>query len=461
MKKILFVFAAIIAFLNSYSQSVKITGGSSDGELVKNQKIFILANRCLTGTVFDHWKGNVTLADSFSILTSFTMPVKNVILTALFKPANVWSPVIDSINGSLVYYYFPQGPIKGLITFYHGSGGRASNWFTDEFEQPFLQYAVEEGYAVFSTESKDRISGRWDLAGSNSVDVINMGVMFSTLKKRGLIKKDTKIFGVGMSDGSSFCSMIAQLDSFAASALYCASGQVKSIQKTTSPTQWCMSNEDTTMSANMMSQAQGNYQILVDRGIAAQFLIHYANPVFPAIFAQQKNFDWHDSWNIYNSLKSAGMLNSRDFISIDPLKIKPWEKFVPDEYSSKDNFIQGQLVAAAAEHRFHNYFEHKTIQFFDNHAGGVSAVLKQRVNNELPLQVSVFPNPATDKFTIESTSIIRSITVFNTGGKTIQQVFPNSMYYQFSCSDLSKGIYFAEIMDENGNISKQKVLVLH
>lgn len=461
MKKISLVLIAISAFLNSYSQSIKIIGGSSDGALVKGEKIFILANRCPKGTVFDHWTSNVTLQDSFSILTSFTMPVQKVILTAHFKPAAIWSPVIDSINGSLVYYYFPQGTIKGLITFYHGSGGHASNWFTDEFEQPFLQYAVEEGYAVFATESKDRVNARWDLSGTNSVDVANMGVMFSTLKKRGLIKNNTHIFGIGMSDGSTFCSMIAQIDSFAASALYCAAGQVKSIQKTTSPTQWCMSADDTTMSANMLSQAQSNYQVLCDRGIAAQLLIHYANPVFPTIFAQQQSFDWQDSWNVYASLKAAGMLNSRDFIIIDPLKVKPWQKFVPDEYSSKDNFIEGQLTAAAAEHRFHNYFEHKTIAFFDKHAGSLGAVLKQPLNNDLPSAISVFPNPSTDHFTIQSASDMKQVTLFDASGKNIKQFSPNATTCLVTCGDLPKGIYFLEIRGENGIISTQKILINH
>lgn len=463
MKRIILFLTAMMLLVRLYSQSIKITGGSYDGELINGGRVYVLANICPTGTVFDHWTGNVALKDSFSILTSFTMTgKKKVVLTALFKPATVWSPVITTINGTQVYYYFPPGIIKGLITFYHGSGGSASNWFTDEFEKPFLQYAVEEGYAVFSADCKDRTGKKWDLSGVNSVDLVSMGIMFSTLKSLKLIKNNTPIFGIGMSDGSMFCSMIAQIDNFAACALYCAAGQTKSIQQTTSPTQWCMSVDDTTMSPNMMSQAQSNYQTLAERGIAAQFLIHYANPVFPTIFAQQQSFGWHDSWNVYNSLKSAGMLNSRDFITIDPLKVKPWEKLVPGEYSSKDNFIEGQLTAAAAEHRFHNYFEHKTIQFFDTHGGNKNNLSPSVfVADKLFPGISVFPNPATDHFTIESSSSMNSVAVINTMGKMVKQLSPNSMSCQFSCSDLSKGIYFIEIRDENGNTFTRKIMVNH
>jgi hypothetical protein len=464
MKRIILFLTALIIFSQTYCQSIKISSGYAEGNVAKGQKIYILANRCPTGTVFDHWTStNAALADSFSICTSFTMTGKKVTLTALYKPASVWSPVIDTINGSTVYYYFPPGKIKGLITFYHGSGGSANNWFTDEFEVPFLQYAVEEGYAVFATESKNRVAKQWDLSGPNSVDILNMSVMFSTLRSRGLTKKGTKIFGVGMSDGSNFCSLISDIDSFSASALYCAAGQAKNIQKTTAPTEWCISNDDTTLSANMMTQAQNNYQTLSNRGIDAQFLIHYANPVFPTIFAQQQSFDSLDSWNVYNGLKSGGMLNDSDFIVVDPLKVKPWERYVPAAYSSKDNFIQGELVAAAAEHRFHNYFEYETLQFFDNHTPIKKTTVLQQptATSSSAFKISVYPNPADNYFNFQSTSIVNSITVLNAIGKIVKQIAPESMTGEFSCSDLSGGIYFMTLKDENGNVASQKILIHH
>lgn len=460
MKKILIFLCLMFAFYLSHSQSINITSGYADGTFTKGKKVYILANGDPTGYVFDKWTGNVKVADSFSVSTSFTMPSTNVKLTATYKTAPVLTPVITTINGSTVYYYFPSGTIKGLITFYHGSGGSADNWFTDEFEKVFLQYAVNEGYGVFATESKDRANKVWDISGPGSVDVQNMSVMFSTLISNGLITSSTPIFGVGMSDGSVFCSMIAALDNFSANALYCESGDNQYIKTTKSPTEWCISNEDTTIVADMMSEAQSNYQLLKGRGIATQFLTHYATPVFPNIFCQQQSFDSVMSRTVYNELKAGGVLNSNDFITVDPLKMSTWKSLVDKSFSSKINYIQGELTAAAAEHRFHNYFEHKTIKFFDNHLAKIPAVLQAPLpSNDNTL--SVYPDPANSYFNLQSTSVITTISVFNSGGKQVKQFLPNSAIGQFPSADLPNGVYYLQLTDANGKINYRKLLVNH
>jgi hypothetical protein len=366
---------------------------------------------------------------------------------------------MDTINGSVVYYYFPNVQIKGLITFYHGSGGSADNWFTDEFEKPFLQYAVEEGYAVFATESKDRVKEQWDVSGPESVDIQNMKVMFNTLKNRGLIDDNTKIFGVGMSDGGMFCSLIASVDNFAANALYCVPGIKNYINVTSSPTQWCISKDDTTLMPNMMESAQSNFELLQNRGMGAQFLIQPATPVFPLLMWHAWSLDSVDSKIIYNSLKESNLLNDQDFITVDPLNQNKWQDVIPPDYSDYINNIGGELTAAAAEHRFHNYFEYETLQFFDKYAE--NDLQGTSVNDPSLFENKLYPNPAVDYFYLQSKTIITSIKIYSASGFLVKQFSPETTNGQFPCSDLASGIYLVQLNDVNGNTANEKLIVRH
>lgn len=456
--KLLLTSVLLVIFSISYSQSVSVIAGSTDGNCTSGQTIYILANPCPDGSVFNKWTGNVQLADTFSISTSFVMPSKNVNLTATYKPAPDWSPVVDTINGSAVYYYFPDQPIKGLITFYHGSGGCADNWFTDEFEKPFLQYAVEEGYAVFSTESKDRVNKQWDISGPESVDIQNMDVMFSTLKNRGLITDNTKIYGVGMSDGSMFCSLIASVDNFAANALYCAPGIAKYIKTTSSPTQLCISQDDTTMMPDMMESAQSNYETLQDRGIDAEFLLRPATPVFPLLMWHAWGLDSADSKIIYDSLKKNNTLDEHDFITVNPLNPDKWQDNIPSVYSENINNIGGELTAAAAEHRFHNYFEYETLAFFNKYANSFKST---SVNDPSIPENKLYPNPAADYFSIQSKTAISSVKIYSVAGFLLRQFSPGKTTAQFPCSELASGIYLVQLKDVHGNTAYERLIVKH
>lgn len=458
-KKIFLISVFLFILCAAYSQSISVSAGSADGDFTPGQAVYILANPCPAGYVFNKWTGNVQLADTFSISTSFVMPSDNVNLTATYKTAPDWSPVVDTINGSAVYYYFPNEEIKGLITFYHGSGGCADNWFTDEFEEPFVKYAVEEGYAVFATESIDRVNKQWDISGTESMDVQNMNVMFNTLKNRGLITGNTRIYGVGMSDGSMFCSLIASVDSFAANALYCAQGQTKNIQNTNSPTQWCISQDDTTMMPGMMESAQNNFELLQNRGIDAQFLIHPATPVFPLLLWHAWGLDSVDSKIIYNSLKENDALNDHDFITVDPLNQYKWQDKIPSGYSDNINNIGGELTVVAAEHRFHNYFEYETLQFFDKYAKSDSKGTS--VNDPSLFENMLYPNPAADYFYLQSKTIIASVKIYSAAGYLIKQFSPESANTKFSCGDLASGIYLIQLKDVHGNMANEKLIVRH
>jgi hypothetical protein len=68
---------------------------------------------------------------------------------------------------------------------------------------------------------------------------------------------------------------------------------------------------------------------------------------------------------------------------------------------------------------------------------------------------SIYPNPTNGLLTINSTSSISEITVYNNLG---QQLFTSEKTNQVDISTLSEGIYFVKIKDKNGQTETKKVV---
>jgi N-acetylneuraminic acid mutarotase len=78
--------------------------------------------------------------------------------------------------------------------------------------------------------------------------------------------------------------------------------------------------------------------------------------------------------------------------------------------------------------------------------------------SKLTPNISVYPNPTTGKFSIESSEKLSSIAVMNLLGQSVHSV--NSPFAQFSIdlSDQPKGIYFVEMISEKGRCTKKIIL---
>jgi hypothetical protein len=71
--------------------------------------------------------------------------------------------------------------------------------------------------------------------------------------------------------------------------------------------------------------------------------------------------------------------------------------------------------------------------------------------------ITIYPNPATSTFTIESKYQVQSIQIYNLLGEEILNTTPNNNQYTININQFSKGIYFVEIKTENGVVRKKVV----
>ena len=74
--------------------------------------------------------------------------------------------------------------------------------------------------------------------------------------------------------------------------------------------------------------------------------------------------------------------------------------------------------------------------------------------------ILIYPNPVNDMLFIDNNNLIRNITIVNQLGQTIKniKVFNQSEFVQVNFSNIKSGIYFVNILFQNGKIITKKVI---
>ena len=73
-------------------------------------------------------------------------------------------------------------------------------------------------------------------------------------------------------------------------------------------------------------------------------------------------------------------------------------------------------------------------------------------------QVKIFPNPATDYFTLTATDFVKEIQIFNSVGKRMKTVaFQNGQ--AINVSSFPNGLYLVRMLDKNGEVLKTTRLI--
>ena len=96
--------------------------------------------------------------------------------------------------------------------------------------------------------------------------------------------------------------------------------------------------------------------------------------------------------------------------------------------------------------------------YFSAHALAYKACLSGITEETLASSISVFPNPAVDKLTIETSNSekVNAIKVFDVLGKLqMEQTAAGVERLEMSVNGLEKGIYYMEITTENGKAVKK------
>jgi hypothetical protein len=352
------------------SFTVQVNDGIGSGTYKADELVYIFSSPTSASQVFDKWTGDVAQLETPNEWRSAVKTlVANVTFTATYKTITPITFTNVTINGSPVYYNIPS-TYRGIILLFHGTGGSAVGWTASSSENlEFSKYAVANGYGVVITESKDRVNKVWDVAATGSVDVANIDFILNKLKTDGVIATGKPLYGLGMSQGGGFCSLISVLKNYNASALYCVPGIDQVFNQTTVPTIWNLASKDATQEPNRNSNAKANYDKLVGRGIAASINTNNPAPLYSERFTFLTNVNATASTEIYNGLKSGGYIDAKGFFNLDPEVSSAWKTSVPIAYQTAAYIpnIEDQLYVSYTQHKFYKDANFKTIDFFNKH----------------------------------------------------------------------------------------------
>ena len=444
-----------IAQAQTYTLTVQ--NGFGSGTYKAGDSVFVWANPNARGTVFDKWTGDIaTMRYPLEYRSTLVMPARNTSIQATYRTAPVWTAASGTRMGTEFYYYAPPN-YKGVVTFFHGAGGSAKGWVdTNNVEnRNFAEYAVASGYAVLATESLDRLQKRWIVNTTTSnPDFTNVFAIFDDLVAQGVFKRTDKLFGVGMSQGSGFTSIITAANPmrYVAATLYCVPGQTQAIAVTTVPTMWCMARNDTSEVFTRVADAKANYDVLVRRGIPTEFYVNEGSPVFPLRFWRISGIDSAGSRVAYHSFKSAGLLDAQDFLTIDPRVSDVWTKAIPQQYRHLQGGFEDQLYAAFAQHKFYSDFNNKTIMFFNKQFGMTG--VEETVRNA----AKIYPNPASNLVRIEGVEGSSELTLTNMLGQIVMTKTLQQMLVTLDVSSLPSGMYCCRLTAQGRSVIQPIVI---
>lgn len=460
MKKLFSLVLLVVATGAGHAQTTTLTvrGGYGGGAYAPTDTAFVIANPTPAGQVFDRWVATPagTLSDTFAVATRVRPPARTATLVPTYRPAPVWTAVQTTFNGSTLYYYFPRpaARLRGVISFHHGATGNASGWFTKVESRAFLNYAVAEGYAVFATESRDRLGNpnapkQWSNAGTvaSNPDVQNIQAMLASFRTQGLLTATTPVFGVGFSQGSGFTSIIASLLRFQGNMLGAIAGLPQAISVTTSPTYWMASRQDTLADRQRLQSCFDNYRILAGRGIAARIVVHEPFPVTPNRFRRIAGLDSATSRDIYTRLKNSGLLDARDFLNFNPRAASPWQAVLPATYQSYFGDIDDQLYVCFTEHKFHADLTHDVIRFFNRFA--LPNVLATVPATALATP-ALYPNPAIETVRYTAPLPVSRLDVYDALGRLVLRTAGTGTSGTLAVAGLPAGLYVVRLNTATG-----------
>ncbi|MDO9300036.1 MAG: alpha/beta fold hydrolase [Anaerolineales bacterium] len=348
--------------------TLTVINGFGSGQYPAGSTVHVWANPYTQGWTFDTWRGDTQpLPDIRSMHATMLMPAQDVQIAASYKQIPVWSASQANISGRAVYYFFPPSGYKGVIVFFHGSGGDAREWANLGMERRhFFDDAIADGYAIVAIDSADRVNKQWDLnpsPASNS-DLKAVKAILTAFRADGQMSATTPVYGVGMSQGGRFAALAGYTLNMNASAIWVGAGHEQIMEITNVPTMWCLADHDPIIDRE---EAHAQYSQLLDRGVDALFYIHSPAPLYPLYFVNIEGIDEAASERLFSELKSQGYLDENNFLIANP-RLSKWEKHIGLEYSESARLdIQDRLFVAYGEHAFYSDCDHFVLDFFNSH----------------------------------------------------------------------------------------------
>lgn len=393
--------------------AVSIHGGSGGGTYPAGSQVYLLAHPPGPDEVFDRWVGDTAVLGTNPQAATlsraiFTVPASPVTLTATYRPAPAWEPVIvpqfnpqtqagttpsasTTVATRLLYHVPPEA--RGLVFVLHPAGGSAADWFDRPNHLLFLRNLVAAGYGVAALNSVNRTAGTWaaPAALATNLDALNHAAALDYFGERGLITAATPVFFAGQAAGANAAIRYAELLATANPArpvrgavLFLAAG-VETLAATSKvPQYFALAANDDTLGAAGLQDARFYHQILLGRGVATTLGTNALFPLYAGRFRKfalkSPTFTVDDADAIWTSLRTAGLLDANLF----PVSIPSTSALtvaLPAAYRGWVREVAAEIAIAAADHEFFSDASSLVLTFLGQRVAGVPAAPPGRLIN--------------------------------------------------------------------------------
>ena len=138
---------------------------------------------------------------------------------------------------------------------------------------------------------------------------------------------------------------------------------------------------------------------------------------------------------------TVGIVHDSCSISYQYLKKGTYNFYASVIYTSIDGYFCDSIVELSS----------KTVTFYVDTKAPVQQVAQET-------SLNVFPNPASDRISVECETEMRRITLCNALGQQVLRVTPNAPQAELSVSGLPRGLYLLRVQTANGSAVRKVVV---
>lgn len=297
--------------------------GSGGGEYAPGATVPIEADRMPDSKTFGGWEGLERVPDplSDSDRLSFTMPDRDLTLTAQWKPAPLWAwepvPGMDTVAITHAPWPVPAGTVgrPAVLVLLHDAGSSLRYWQESAEARLFARAAAAKGMGLLAVQSTDA-GGRWNLSTGGIAANPDLGRLLSALHSAPFVGP---LVFLGIGEGARFADLAADallpLSSVqsAGAVLVGSAGREEVMPR--GPRMWVLAARE---QALVKQEAERRWSELLAGGQTTDFLALAPWPMFPRSFWRLGGMTSGDSVRLHRALSDAGVLDGEGRVIRDP-----------------------------------------------------------------------------------------------------------------------------------------------
>lgn len=297
--------------------------GSGGGAYAPGATVHIEADRMPDSKAFGGWEGWDGMPDGLtgSDRLAFTMPDRDLTLTARWAPAPLWSwePVPGMETVAIAHAPWPRpSNVVGspaVLVLLHDAGSSLRYWQESAEARLFARAAAAQGMGLLAIQSLDA-GGRWNLATGGIAANPDLGRLLGALHSASFVGP---LVFLGIGEGAAFADLAA--DAFlplssvqSAGAILVGSAGREEVMPG-GPRMWVLAARE---QAAVKAEAEQRWAELLARGQTADFLALAPWPMFPRSFWRLGGMTSGDSVRLHRALTDAGVLDGEGWVTRDP-----------------------------------------------------------------------------------------------------------------------------------------------